>query len=153
MHICFWLFFLSTNRIEYSADDLNNLMNSHLRFSSRYFLTVFSWSSLMLYNDFHTGFFSDMSNILWSQARCFDKHISDCFTTLYALSVKQISSVAQLICELTFLSHDSLKIIVYLQSCNTFSTMICLFSWIFMKIFVSVLIESCSLFISSAWSS
>jgi len=128
MHNYFWSFFLSTNRIEYSVNDLNDFMNSCLRFLLRYFLTVFSWSSLMSYNNFHTDFFSDMSNILWSQAQCFDKHISDCFTTLYAFLTEQISFVAQLIHELMFLSHDSLKIITYLQLCSTFSTMICSFS-------------------------
>ena len=56
-------FFLA-NRIEYSADDFNSLMNSFSRFIAIYFCSVLSSLLDNEYRDLNVDFFSDSSSIL-----------------------------------------------------------------------------------------
>ena len=126
-------------------------MNSCLRFLFMYFWTFQSWSSFILYNDFHVNIFSDRSVISWFQNSCFDKHFSDWFMILYTSSMKYNLWFIQSIWRLIFWSQNSFSIIVYLHSSSMSKTIIHCSLCIIMLISVSVQIDFCQLCVSSVW--
>ncbi len=104
------------NITKYSAEELDDLMNSHFRFSSIYFFMHLSWSSLIEYSNFHVSCFFDSNNISWSQDLCF----SSSFIWSFILFT-QSSLIIQLMMRFWFLNHDIFNITQYFIFLSTFS--------------------------------